>query len=84
MTPKEKARELSNKGGNYLKTKQMDYKTELKDKMNQAGCTQKNLAEHLGIRQATISDYMTGKSPWNVDKYEQAIRYLNSLILKLP
>lgn len=62
----------------------MDYKAELKQKMKEAGCTQKNLSEQLGIRQATISDYLTGKRPWNVDKYEQAIRYLNSLILNLP
>jgi predicted transcriptional regulator len=58
----------------------MNLREQLKGKMNEARVTQAELARQLKIRPATISDYLTGKRPWNVDKYEEAINYLDRVI----
>lgn len=47
--------------------------------MEQTGTTQRKLAKYLDIRSATISDYLRGKTRWNVDDYERAINYLQNL-----
>lgn len=54
----------------------MNLREQLRRKMKLAGVTQVELARQLKIRPATISDYLTGKRPWNADKYEEAINYL--------
>ena len=41
------------------------------------GKTNKEIAESLSIRPATISDYTTGKSGLNSDIYERIINYIN-------
>lgn len=58
----------------------MNLREQLKGKMKLAGITQAQLAKQLNIRPATISDYLTGKRPWNADKYEEAINYLDRVI----
>ena len=56
----------------------MNLREQLKGKMKLAGITQAQLARQLNIRPATISDYLTGKRPWNADKYEEAINFLTN------
>ena len=58
--------------------KQMNQREKLTKEMTRTAITQRELAEQLKIRPSTISDYLRGLTPWNADKYEQAINYLKS------
>jgi predicted transcriptional regulator len=54
-------------------------RNELISAMEQTGTTQRKLALYLEIRPATISDYLRGKTRWNVDDYERAMNYLQEI-----
>lgn len=56
----------------------LDMRELLKYLMDSGGerVTQAELAEAIGLRRATISDYLTGKSSISVDAYERAVRWL--------
>jgi transcriptional regulator with XRE-family HTH domain len=46
-------------------------------KRKELGLTQKQVAEKLGLRKATISDFETGKTTLNLDNFLKYLRLLN-------
>lgn len=53
------------------------FRTIIKTKRKELGFSQKQLAEKIGIRQATFSNYETGKAELGADKLEKIFQILN-------
>lgn len=56
----------------------------LSERRKSLGLTQKEVAEHIGVRNATISDFEKGKRNLGSDKLEQLLPVLQLTISELP
>jgi len=56
----------------------------LSERRKSLGLTQKEIAEQIGVRNATISDFEKGKRNLGSDKLEQLLPILRLTISELP
>lgn len=56
----------------------------LSERRKSLGLTQKEVAEQIGVRNATISDFEKGKRNLGSDKLEQLLSILHLTISELP